>query len=244
MTKIVKDVKKDDSVKEYPTLFHHLLQSNLSPQEKTIEHMTREGFIVVQAGSDTTGIALTVTAFHILNNTTILARVKEELTEALPDSQAQPTWVELEKLSYLSAVIKEGLRLAHGTSNRLPRVSAATLQYGDWIIPPNTPVGMSPMLVHENETIFPNHHDFRPERWLGPSSKTIEKYLMTFGKGPRACLGMNLAYAELYVTLATIFRRFDFELFETSRRDVDAEHDFMVPCPSLDSKGMRVLVKR
>ena len=44
------------------------------------------------------------------------------------------------------------------------------------------------------------------------------------------------------MTLATIFRRFDLELYETTREDVDAAHDFMVPSPRLDSKGMRVLV--
>lgn len=243
ITRIVTDKGSDLNQKERPNLFHHLLQSNLPPHEKTIPHLTREGIVVIGAGSDTTGIALTVTAFHILNNPTIHARLKEELTEALPDPRIQPTWAKLEKLPYLSATLKEGLRLAHGTSNRLPRVSRTSMTYKEWIIPPNTPVSMSPMLIHENETLFPNHRNFRPERWLEPNSKNLEKYLMTFGKGPRACLGMNLAYAELYVTLATVFRRFDFELFETGRGDVDAEHDFMVPCPRLDSKGVRVLVK-
>ena len=68
---------------------------------------------------------------------------------------------------------------------------------------------------------------------------------MTFGKGPRGCLGRELAMMELYVTLAAIFRRFGkgLELFETGRGNVDPAYDFMVPCPKLESKGMRVLVK-
>lgn len=36
----------------------------------------------------------------------------------------------------------------------------------------------------------------------------------------------SLAYAEIYVTLATIFRRFDLELYETTREDVDAVRKF------------------
>ena len=36
----------------------------------------------------------------------------------------------------------------------------------------------------------------------------------------------SLAYAEIYVTLATIFRRFDLELYETTREDVDAVRTF------------------
>lgn len=240
---IMKEPSRNTIGNGRPTLFHHLLQSNLPQHEKTVEHLSQEGVSVVAAGSDTTGIALTVTTFHLLDNSDILARLKNELIEALPDPQATPAWSDLEKLPYLSAIIREGLRLAHGPSNRLPRVSRTTMKYGSWTIPPNTPISMSPMLIHENETIFPNHRKFLPERWLEPNNGSLNKYLMAFGKGPRACLGMNLAYAELYITLATIFRRFRFELFETGREDVDAEHDFMVPFPRLDSKGVRVLVK-
>ena len=227
-----------------PNVFDHLFLSNLPPQEQTLSHLTQEGVIVIGAGSDTTGVALTVTTFHILSNPNVLSKLQEELTTAIPDPKTQPIWAELEKLPYLSAVIKEGLRLAHGTSNRLPRISKGSMTYGDWTIPPGTPVSMSPMLIHENESLFPNHRNFQPERWLGPETRTLEKYLMTFGKGPRACLGMSLAYAELYVTLATMFRRFEFELFETVREDVDAAHDFMVPHPRLSSKGMRVMVRQ
>ena len=207
-----------------------------------MSHISREGIVVVGAGSDTTGIALTITAFHLLNDPNILAKLKEELIQALPTKHSRPSWGELEKLPFLSAVIKEGLRLAHGTSNRLPRVSRSSLKYGDWVIPPETPVSVSPMLIHENETVFPNHSSFVPDRWLEPGSKNLEKHLMVFGKGPRACLGMSLAYAELYVTLACVFRRFDFELFETTRDDIDPQHDFMVPSPRLGSKGLQVLV--
>ncbi len=53
----------------------------------------------------------------------------------------------------------------------------------------------------------------------------------------------SLAYAELYLVTATVFRRFDYELYETTRRDMDLAHDFGVPHAALDSKGVRVIVK-
>lgn len=49
---------------------------------------------------------------------------------------------------------------------------------------------MSPMLVHENEAIFPNHLAFEPERWIH-SERDLEKYLVAFGKGPRMCIGIK-----------------------------------------------------
>lgn len=39
-----------------------------------------------------------------------------------------------------------------------------------------------------------------------------------------------------------LFRRFTFELYETDVSDVEVAHDFMVPQPKLDTKGMRVKV--
>lgn len=53
----------------------------------------------------------------------------------------------------------------------------------------------------------------------------------------------SLAYAELQMGLAAIFRRFTFELYETDVTDVALAHDFFLPCPKLDSKGVRVKVK-
>jgi hypothetical protein len=53
----------------------------------------------------------------------------------------------------------------------------------------------------------------------------------------------RLGKAEIYLTLATIFRRFDLELFETTRKDVDVKHDLFLPQPDSTSKGVKVLVR-
>jgi hypothetical protein len=50
----------------------------------------------------------------------------------------------------------------------------------------------------------------------------------------------SLAYAELYLTLAAIVRRFDLTLYETDYSDIEAVCDAMMPMPKADSKGVRV----
>jgi cytochrome P450 len=54
-----------------------------------------------------------------------------------------------------------------------------------------TVVGISSLFLHTDETIFPNAKEFRPDRWLQPDSKALEKWLVTFGRGPRSCLGIK-----------------------------------------------------
>lgn len=47
---------------------------------------------------------------------------------------------------------------------------------------------------------------------------------------------------ELILVLGTIFRKFEMELYETDITDVLLGHDFFLPSPKLDSKGIRVRV--
>jgi hypothetical protein len=47
---------------------------------------------------------------------------------------------------------------------------------------------------------------------------------------------------EVYLGLAQVFRRFRLELYETDRSDVIMLHEFFLPSPKLESKGVRVKV--
>jgi hypothetical protein len=47
----------------------------------------------------------------------------------------------------------------------------------------------------------------------------------------------------MYLLIATLVMRFDFELFETTRADVDFKYDLLLPYPEFGSKFIRVIVK-
>jgi hypothetical protein len=53
---------------------------------------------------------------------------------------------------------------------------------------------------------------------------------------------LSLAQSELYIALATVFRRFTFELYETDISDVEMVHAYLVPYPKWETKGVRVKV--
>lgn len=52
----------------------------------------------------------------------------------------------------------------------------------------------------------------------------------------------SLAYAELYLSLAAVVRRFRSKLFETDAEDVEGFCDAVMPLPKVESKGVRVRV--
>lgn len=47
---------------------------------------------------------------------------------------------------------------------------------------------------------------------------------------------------ELFIGLATFYRKFQSELYETDITDVQIAHDFMIPSPKKDSKGVRMKI--
>lgn len=181
------------------TIFREMLSSkNLTAIDKAHQRLADEANILVAAGVETTAFALCVGVFHIVNTPQIYSRLKKELFDSLPEGDSKFTsLIELEKLLYLKACIQESLRLSYGISARNPRRHPDhDLNYkGRYKIPKGTKVSMTIVDVHHDETIYPDSHRFHPERWLddpkAPDGRPLDHYLMTFGKGPRLCLGMK-----------------------------------------------------
>jgi len=48
--------------------------------------------------------------------------------------------------------------------------------------------------------------------------------MVSFSKGSRGCVGINLAYAALYLGIAKIATGLDMDLFETTQQDIDVYH--------------------
>ncbi|KAG4435065.1 hypothetical protein IFR05_009455 [Cadophora sp. M221] len=227
---------------DHPTIFHELLYSDLPEAEKSDARLGDEAQLIIAAGLVTTSWALTVASFHISKTPGILQKLRQELADAGSTSTKPLDWHKLEQLPYLSGCVHEGIRLAHGITTRDPRLAPDTaIKYGDWAIPPNTPVSMTNVDILMSESIFPDPKEFVPERWI--DNPGLERYFVPFGKGSRACAGINLAQAELYITLAVVFSRFTFELYETDLSDVEMEHAYLVPYPKWETKGVRVKVK-
>jgi len=230
MRRQIISIKEDTKAPENPTLFHHLLSADIPESEKSVERLTDEANTVIGAGQETVAWILTVIVTHLLTNASALRKLKEELKEAIPDPNVIVPEAKLAALPYLTGVIKEGLRLGHGVTSRLARVPHEPLIFpGDdrkskgpskqWVIPPWTPVSMTSMFMHLDPVTFPSPHEFKPERWSDPSTfPTLDKNIVAFTKGSRQCLGMNLAYVEMYLWLAKTFRRY-------GSRDVRFESD-------------------
>ena len=181
--------------------------------------------------------------FHLLSDRRKELTLKKELQYFSEKMDGLMNYQDLQMLPYLTAVISEGLRISSSVSGRLPRVNpSAAMEFNSCTIPAGAAVSMSIRDVHFDETIFPDASQFNPERWLGDEKRALEKYLIPFSKGPRSCVGMNLALAELYLVIGNLFQRYEMKLAGTEGEDMTIAHDFFSPFGPADSKGLRVAV--
>ncbi|RAL60371.1 hypothetical protein DID88_000147 [Monilinia fructigena] len=251
--------EKDDTSRS--TIFYEIIKSDLPPEEKTEHRLHEEAQVVVGAGVETTKWTLTVAMFHLIDKPELLSKLRAEILTVFPDLSSPPSLATLEKLPYLTAVGQEAIRLSMGPVQHLPRLAHKPLPYTDpktgrtYIIPAGTPLSCATPIIHHNESIFPSSHSFIPERWLPdpitglppkvkiPSGeeKLLSKYLVSFSKGSRQCLGMNLAYAELYIALASFVRKCEFELWETNHEAVELWAEYLITVPK-PGTGVRVKV--
>lgn len=188
---------------ERPTVFGSLLESDLEAHEKQPQRLADEATAVVGAGTETTSWALSVITYHLLTKPELLVELQNELNSAIDDPRKLPAWTTLEKLPYLGAVLQEGLRLSYGVSARTARVpTQESLVYRgefnkkpvEYVIPQGYAIGMSAAITHHDEAVFPDSHEFIPERWLDEKNqrrKDVERGMMAFSKGTRACIGMK-----------------------------------------------------
>lgn len=72
--------------------------------------------------------------------------------------------------------------------------------------------------IHHNPA-FTDSYTFKPERWLDPSSISLEKYIVNFSSGSRICVGMHLALLEIYTLLPWILRSFEVGLGDVLEKE-------------------------
>ncbi|KAI0866419.1 putative benzoate 4-monooxygenase cytochrome P450 [Xylaria cubensis] len=205
--KIAAEVKKEQS-EEGSSMFHQLLRSDIPDVEKHPNRLADEAVSFLGAGTFPTAATLIFTAYNILSHPEVEARLRKELTSVMSNFDDEvPDYVDVEQVEYLAACLKEGLRLLR-LFRRKGRISIdEDLVYQKWTIPKGTPVTMSVYSLHVDPEVYPDPLKYDPERWLGDRyNPQMDRNWNPFLKGSRICIGMNVAWAQMYLVLATLFR--------------------------------------
>lgn len=163
------------------------------------------------AGHETTSNALTWTWYLLSRHPEIEAKMHDEIDTTLADRE--PTLADLPQLPYTEMVLKESMRLYPPAWILNARQATQEITVGDYTLPKNAQVMISPYVMHRHPGYFPDPTRFDPERFLPEREAELEKYVyMPFGGGPRICIGNAFAMMEAHLILATIAQKFRFHL--------------------------------
>ncbi|KAK4451272.1 cytochrome P450 monooxygenase-like protein [Podospora aff. communis PSN243] len=223
----------------HKTIYHPLLETG------TRKSLYEEGQAMLFAGTDTVSNTAMLLVYYVLQNPDIETKLLDELRTVWPDKNSQPpSWDTLEKLPYLSAVIKEALRLTPGVAAGLKRVVGKEgIEVEGIFISAGTIIHSSGHMLNLDEKLWEEPRRFKPERWLvgKEERRDMEARLVTFSKGPRMCMGINLAYCELYIAVATMFRKLEMKVDGTTEKDIWSYRECFIPW--YYGEHMRVVAK-
>uniref|UniRef100_A0A8R1HLI3 CYtochrome P450 family n=1 Tax=Caenorhabditis japonica TaxID=281687 RepID=A0A8R1HLI3_CAEJA len=162
------------------------------------------------AGQETTSTTLSWACACLLNHPQVVSKAREELV-AVTGGHRPVSLTDKTKTPYLNATINEVQRIASILNvNLFRQVSEDTIIDGQPIAA-GTALTTHLALIHTDETLFKDHTQFRPERFLEEPNNNLEKKLIPFGIGKRSCLGESLARAELYLVLGNMIVDYDLE---------------------------------
>lgn len=117
-------------------------------------------------------------------------------------------------------MIEEGLRLFPPSVVPLARYSpGATI--GGHYVPAGVSVFNTGYSVSRDSRYWDSPQLFKPERWIGASAEQ-KKASQPSSPGPRVCLGVNLVYLDIRITMAKLIFAYDLEL---DSQDMDWERD-------------------
>src|SRR6187549_3238481 len=169
-----------------------------------------EVMTLLLAGHETTALTLTWALTLLDRDPEARGRLAAELAQVLEDRAVAPE--DVPALSYANAVINETLRL-YPPAYVTGREAIRDTRIGGTPIPRRHIILVSMYATHRDPRFYPEPDAFRPERWLDGLEKRLPRgAFIPFGMGSRKCIGSAFAMMEATLLIATIARRWRFEL--------------------------------
>ena len=154
--------------------------------------------------------------YYLSRRPEINAKVCAEVRHAFDSADDIRNGQKLHSCVYLYACIDEALRMSPPVGGALWReVCQGGVNIDGRNVPQGYDVGVGIYAIHHNPDYYPDSYSYKPERWI-PGEATSKEFVdlaraafSAFSIGPVGCLGKNLAYLELRVTLAKVLWTLD-----------------------------------
>ncbi|KAH7528938.1 hypothetical protein FEM48_Zijuj05G0130800 [Ziziphus jujuba var. spinosa] len=169
------------------------------------------------AGTDTSSSTVEWAIAELIRHPRILAQVQQEL-DTVVGRDRLVNELDLPKLTYLQAVVKENFRLHPSTPLSLPRMAAESCEINGYHIPKGATLLVNVWAIARDPDQWTDPLEFKPERFLPGGAKPNvdvrgnDFEVIPFGAGRRICAGMSLGLRMVQLLTASLVHAFDWEL--------------------------------
>jgi len=161
------------------------------------------------AGHETTASVLTWVFFILSQQPGLAAQLRKEIAAVVGHNPIKHNHIK--QLDSLKNVFREALRL-YPPITFIPRVAQQATKIGDTQVKRGAMIMISPWTAHRNAQLWQNAEQFEPTRFASENKlhNHDKGVLMSFGIGPRVCVGASFATTESVLIIARLLARFDF----------------------------------
>ncbi|KAL8734603.1 MAG: hypothetical protein Q9181_003155 [Wetmoreana brouardii] len=193
----------------------------------SMKELTTNGLAIVIAGCQLTTVAIATCTYLLCRYPETLKELTQEIRSTFK-SDTDITVASTQNLTYLTAVIKEALRMHHPTPVNMPRnvLPEGQVVDGRWI-PGGTVIGINLQNVQDSPRNWVEPRVFHPERFLPESDprhdarflKDDKAAFQPFAIGPRNCIGGKVFLAEAHLIISKMVYNFDMALADENDWD-------------------------
>ncbi|MEU5050876.1 cytochrome P450 [Streptomyces sp. NPDC021096] len=160
---------------------------------------------MMMAGSESIGATLSWALHQLTRNPGEERRLHDEVDAVLGGRPAR--WDDLPALPFTGRVLTEAMRL-HPPGWLFTRITRKEVELAGRRLAPGTTVVITPAGLHRDPGLYERPAAFDPDRWLPERAAALPRgAFLSWGGGPRKCIGDHFAMAEATLALATVVSR-------------------------------------
>ncbi len=191
---------KESIRNDYVSKMMNIVQDRGEKIDFNMDDVAVNVWVMIWAGSDTTGFTICSLFYYVMKNPEVLKKLQDEIDDAFETGKLSFPNVRFSdamKLPYLTACVKETMRISPALGTGLPRfVPKGGVTIAGRFFPEGYKVIMNQNAVHFDKECFgEDAGEFVPERYLQADKRKVdymERHNMGFGLGPRVCLGKHV----------------------------------------------------
>ncbi|KAI3925396.1 hypothetical protein MKW92_023535 [Papaver armeniacum] len=200
--------KKDDEVKDFWTVLQDFEGNGKDEPRKMSDRQINlliivSNFLCFGDPAD----------YYRVGNPEVMQKVNTEIYHVIGyDRKIQES--DIENLPYLSAVIKETMRLHPSTPFLVPRTVSEDTGFMGYMIPKGAQIMVNAWGIGRDSAVWNDPFSFHPDRFLGTDIDYRGQHfgLIPFGSGRRICPGLPMAHQVLHIMIGSLLQSFDWAL--------------------------------